>query len=32
MDFIKEMKAANAHHADIQKKLPALLSANQEGL
>jgi hypothetical protein len=32
MDFIKEMKAANAHHADIQKKLPALLSTNQKGL
>ncbi|MDQ3839390.1 MAG: hypothetical protein M3297_08985 [Thermoproteota archaeon] len=26
MDFIKEMKAANAHHADIQKKLPLMLT------
>ena len=32
MDFVKEMKAANAYHADIQKKLPALFSANQKGL
>jgi hypothetical protein len=32
MDFIKEMKAANTHYADIQKKLPTLLLTNQKGL
>jgi hypothetical protein len=32
MDFIKEMKAANAHYADIQKKLPTLLLTNEKGL